>query len=289
MQILINGWTGLLGGRRPLVLGVPNAGLWGALTLVLRFIPYIGVWMAAAMPLALSFAVFDDWTRPLMVFGLFAVLELFSYSVLEPWLYGSHTGVSPVALLLAAAFWTWLWGFAGLFLAIPMTVCVVVMGKYIPQLKFLRCCSGMSRCWSRTSGCISGCSRAIGTRPTACCRMHCAENSMLEVCDAHHRPGDAAGGRGSRPRHAQRCEAPDGAGAHQSSGCEEQLDSLDISRPGIGSFADPREQGAIVCVPAADRADEIIGQASGSGAAGKVSSEYASSRPTDRGAMRSGQ
>src|SRR6201994_1183900 len=138
MQIVINGWTGFAVTVGLWALNVPNAVLWGALTLVLRFIPYIGVWMAAAIPLALSFAVFDDWTRPLMVFGLFALLELFDWSVLEPWLYGSHTGVSPVALLLAAGFWTWLWGFAGLFLAVPMTVCAVVMGKYIPQLKFLQ-------------------------------------------------------------------------------------------------------------------------------------------------------
>src|ERR1700760_1786116 len=138
MQIVINGWTGLAVTAGLWALHVPNAVLWGALTLVLRFIPYIGVWMAAAIPLALSFAVFDDWTRPLAVFGLFALLELFDWSVLEPWLYGTHTGVSPVALLLAAGFWTWLWGFAGLFLAVPMTVCAVVMGKYIPQLQFLQ-------------------------------------------------------------------------------------------------------------------------------------------------------
>src|SRR6202048_3424890 len=138
MQIMINGWTGVAVTAGLWALHVPNAVLWGALTLVLRFIPYVGVWMAAAIPLALSFAVFDDWTRPVMVFGLFAVLELFDWSVLEPWLYGSHTGVSPLAVLLAAGFWTWLWGFAGLFLAVPMTVCAAVMGKYIPQLNFLQ-------------------------------------------------------------------------------------------------------------------------------------------------------
>jgi predicted PurR-regulated permease PerM len=137
MQIMINGWTGLCVTAGLWYLGVPNAALWGVLTLLLRFIPYVGVWAAAAMPLLLSFAAFDDWTRPVGVIGLFAALELFNYVVLEPWLYGSHTGLSPVALLLAAAFWTWVWGLAGLFLAVPLTVCVVVMGKYIPQLNFL--------------------------------------------------------------------------------------------------------------------------------------------------------
>jgi predicted PurR-regulated permease PerM len=138
MQIVINGWTGIAVTAGLWALNVPNAVLWGALTFSLRFIPYIGVWMAAAIPLALSFAVFDDLTRPLLIFGLFVVLELFDWSVLEPWLYGAHTGVSPVALLLATGFWTWLWGFAGLFLAVPMTVCAAVLGKYIPQMKFLQ-------------------------------------------------------------------------------------------------------------------------------------------------------
>src|SRR5262249_41494094 len=77
MQIVINGWTGFAVTMGLWALNVPNAVLWGALTFALRFIPYIGVWMAAAIPLALSFAVFDDWTRPLMIFGLYAVLELF--------------------------------------------------------------------------------------------------------------------------------------------------------------------------------------------------------------------
>jgi predicted PurR-regulated permease PerM len=119
------------------LIGVPNAVLWGALTMALRFIPYIGIWVAAALPIALSFAIFDHWSQPVLVAGLFLGLEAISYIALEPWLIGSRTGVSPIALLVAAAFWTWLWGPIGLLLAIPVTVCVVVMGKYIPQLAFL--------------------------------------------------------------------------------------------------------------------------------------------------------
>jgi predicted PurR-regulated permease PerM len=136
-QLLINSVTGLWVGIGLALLKVPNPGLWGALTLVLRFIPYVGVWTAAAMPFALSFAAFDDWMHPLGVLGLYGTVELFNYAVLEPWLYAARTGVSPVALLLAAAFWTWLWGLAGLLLSVPITVCLVVMGKYVPQLEFL--------------------------------------------------------------------------------------------------------------------------------------------------------
>lgn len=136
-QLLINSVTGLWVGIGLALLKVPNPGLWGALTLVLRFIPYVGVWTAAAMPFALSFAAFDDWMHPLAVLGIYGTVELFNYAVLEPWLYAARTGVSPVALLLAAAFWTWLWGVAGLLLSVPITVCLVVMGKYVPQLEFL--------------------------------------------------------------------------------------------------------------------------------------------------------
>jgi len=142
MQLLINTWTGLVVGVGLWALKVPNPGLWAALALVLRFVPYVGIWSAAAIPFLLSFAVSDDLSRPLLVLGLFGTLELFNYAVLEPWLYANHTGISPVALLLSAAFWTWLWGPVGLLLAIPMTVCVSVMSKYIPQLEFLRVLMG---------------------------------------------------------------------------------------------------------------------------------------------------
>lgn len=137
MQTVINGMQGVMVTIGLTLIGLPNAALFGALTLVLRFIPYVGPWVAAAMPIVLAVAVFDSWITVAMTIGLFVVLELISNLVLEPWLYGSQTGVSPVALLVAAAFWTWLWGVAGLFLAIPLTVCLVVIGKYIPQLGFL--------------------------------------------------------------------------------------------------------------------------------------------------------
>jgi predicted PurR-regulated permease PerM len=137
MQTLINAWQGAWVLAGLWFLGVPNALLWGALTVILRFIPYVGPWLAAAMPVALAFAVFDDWVQPLKVVALFVVLELVSNMILEPWLYGRRTGVSSLALLVAATFWTWLWGAVGLFLAVPLTVCVMVMGKHIPQLGFL--------------------------------------------------------------------------------------------------------------------------------------------------------
>jgi predicted PurR-regulated permease PerM/GAF domain-containing protein len=137
MQLVINVTYGIPLAIGLYFIGVPNALLWGALAAALRFIPYIGPWIAAAFPILLSLAVSPSWATPLLTLGLFIVLELVSNNVMEPWLYGSSTGVSPIALIVAAVFWTWLWGPVGLVLAAPFTVCLVVMGRHIPQLSFL--------------------------------------------------------------------------------------------------------------------------------------------------------
>jgi predicted PurR-regulated permease PerM len=117
-------------------IGVPNAILWGTLAATLRFVPYIGPWIAAAMPISLAMASSTSWLAPMLTVGLFISLEVFNNNILEPWLYGKNTGVSPVAILLAAIFWMWLWGTAGLLLATPLTVCVLVIGQHVPQLSF---------------------------------------------------------------------------------------------------------------------------------------------------------
>ena len=137
MQLVVNLTYGILVATGLYFIGVPNALLWGAFATVLRFIPYVGPWIGATLPIALSLAVSPGWTMPLLTVGLFVVLELLSNNILEPWLYGSSTGVTPVALIFAALFWTWLWGPVGLVLATPMTVCLVVMGRHIPRLSFL--------------------------------------------------------------------------------------------------------------------------------------------------------
>ena len=137
MQLIVNVSYGVPVAIGLYFIGVPNAILWGALSTVLRFIPYLGPWIAAAFPILLSLAVSPDWMAPLLTVGLFIVLELFSNNVMEPWLYGSSTGVTPMALIVAALVWTWLWGPVGLVLATPLTVCLVVMGRRIPKLAFL--------------------------------------------------------------------------------------------------------------------------------------------------------
>ncbi len=134
---LVNAIFGTAVGVGLYLIGVPNPTLWGILATTLRFIPYLGPWLAAAMPIGLSMAISGDWMAPGLTIGLFVVLELVTNNALEPWLYGKNTGVSAVAVLLAAVFWTWLWGVVGLLLATPLTVCLLVVGKHVPQLSFL--------------------------------------------------------------------------------------------------------------------------------------------------------
>jgi predicted PurR-regulated permease PerM len=115
----------------------PSFVLWGLLCAVLRFIPYVGPWVAAAFPVVLSFAVYPGYSVFFAVTGMFVVIELLSNNVMEPYLYGSSTGMSTVAVLVAAVFWAWLWGPIGLLLATPLTACIVVIGKYVPHFAFL--------------------------------------------------------------------------------------------------------------------------------------------------------
>jgi hypothetical protein len=137
MQSIINGSFGFAVGLGLFLIGVPYAILWGFLAAVLRFIPYVGPIVSAFLPSALSLAVFPGWVQPFLVIGLILILELASNMVMEPLLYGQSAGVSEVALLIAVAFWTWLWGAVGLLLATPMTVCLGVLGKYISHMEFI--------------------------------------------------------------------------------------------------------------------------------------------------------
>ena len=255
MQILINGWTGLCVTGGLWYLGVPNAALWGVLTLVLRFIPYVGCWAAAAMPFLLAFAAFDDWTRPLGVVGLFAALELFNYVVLEPWLYGSNTGLSPVALLLAAAFWTWVWGLAGLFLAVPLTVCVVVMGKYIPQLNFLYVLLGDQPVLEPHERLYQRLLRSGRDQADNLLEEVLRSNTMLEVCDSLIVPTvqlvESDFERGALTPSRRKTVLQ-----HVSDWAEERLEAQERTKARRKGFAAPA-MARVICVPADDRADAI--------------------------------
>jgi hypothetical protein len=118
-------------------IGVPSPAMWGVLAGLLRFVPYVGAWVAGSTPFLVAFAVFDGWGPALGVLALFVGAGALMAYVVEPLVYGKRTGLSPVAVILAIVFWTWLWGFAGLLLAVPMTLCLAVAGRYVPGLEFL--------------------------------------------------------------------------------------------------------------------------------------------------------
>jgi predicted PurR-regulated permease PerM len=133
---LVNSCFGIVVGSGLWLIGIPYAVLWGCLAAMLRFIPYVGPAVAFVLPLVFSIAHFPGWTPPLEVVALFAVLEILLCSFLEPVIYGKTTGISALALLVAAMFWTWLWGTLGLLLSTPLTVCLAVLGKHVPSLWF---------------------------------------------------------------------------------------------------------------------------------------------------------
>src|SRR5713226_3964952 len=137
VQFTVNVSYGALVGFGLMLIGIPHPLVWAVLTAVLRFIPYVGPWIAAAGPLLLAIGVAAGWGKFGWTLGLYAILELLTGNVVEPFLYGSSTGISAIAILVAAVFWTWLWGPIGLLLSTPLTVCLVVVGRYVPHLEFL--------------------------------------------------------------------------------------------------------------------------------------------------------
>jgi predicted PurR-regulated permease PerM len=137
LQCVVNSSYGLLFGLGVYFIGIPHPLLWGVVAGLLRYIPYLGTPVATALPMIVALAVFPGWSQVVLTFGLFLFLELTLANFIEPGLYGAHTGVSSLAILVAAIFWGMLWGPVGLILATPLTVCLILMGRYIPQLSFL--------------------------------------------------------------------------------------------------------------------------------------------------------
>ena len=136
-QLGLNAGYGLVVGVGLWFIDVPSAPLWGMLAMILRFVPYIGAIISAIFPLILATAVGPDWTMALWTLALFLVLEPVVGQIIEPLLFSHSTGLSPVAVIASATFWTWLWGPVGLILATPLTICLVVLGRHVDRLSFL--------------------------------------------------------------------------------------------------------------------------------------------------------
>jgi predicted PurR-regulated permease PerM len=143
-QFGINATFGLVIGVGLFFIGVPNPVLWGMLSALLRFVPYIGSFIGAGLPIALAAAVDPGWSMVIWTAALYIVIELLVGQAVEPMMYGRGTGLSPLAVVVAAIFWSWLWGPIGLILSMPLTLCLVVLGRHVER-SFSRCCWATAR------------------------------------------------------------------------------------------------------------------------------------------------
>ena len=249
MQFAVNAGFGLLCGIGLYLIGVPYAGLWGSVAAILRIVPYVGVALATLFPLILSLAVFDNWTPPLLVFLLFAVTELVIGNFVEPLLYGAHTGISPWALLLTTVFWAVLWGYAGLVLSTPLTVCLVVLGRYAPQFSFLHIILGdedvlgpEARLYQRLLAMDDQEARAVAD-------LYLTENSLPQLYDSVIRPALAMA---EHDRHKGGLDP--GRKEFLFLSIREMLVEFSEKMPHVEAV---RAAGRILVVPASDEADEI--------------------------------
>ncbi len=256
MQTIINSVQGIALAIGLYFIGVPNAMLWGTIAIAMRFIPFIGAWISASLPIAMSFAVFDDWMHPMMIIGLYAGLELITANIVEPLLYGTGTGISSLALLVAAAFWTWLWGIPGLLLAVPLTVCLFVAGKYVPQLRFLTIMLGDLPVFDPHERLYQ---RLLADRlEDAEELLHCAlkESSVLEVLDQVLIPAMQL----MESDHARGALAADRRqmilGLLQELATDMHAEELKLE-PAPEQLTRRRVNCRVLCIPAADQADEL--------------------------------
>src|ERR1700722_10128453 len=269
LQFLVNAGYGLLFGLGVYAIGIPHALLWGVLGGLLRFVPYVGTPIAALFPMALALAVFPGWSQVGLTFLLYLFLELIIANLIEPWLYGAHTGVSSLAILVAAVFWVMLWGPVGLILSTPLTVCLILMGRYVPQLDFLEILLGdepvlspQAHFYQRLLALDDDEARDIAAR-------YLKENSIGNLYDSVSNP---ALGLAEKDRHMNLLDETRTRFIHQSTRelIEELYESSQdapipgtdaLGTAGLSTFAvdvcalSGRKN---ICIPARDEADEIV-------------------------------
>ena len=279
LQFLVNAGYGLLFGLGVYAIGIPHALLWGVLGGLLRFVPYVGTPIAALFPMALALAVYPGWSQVGLTFFLYFFLELIIANLIEPWLYGAHTGVSSLAILVAAVFWVMLWGPVGLILSTPLTVCLILMGRYVPQLDFLEILLGdepvlspQVHFYQRLLALDDDEARDIASR-------HLKENSIGNLYDSVLIP---ALGLAEKDRHMNVLDETRTRFIHQStrelieelyeSSQDAPIPGADVActdgssavAVGVRAISGPVITGSrifkptIICIPARDEADEIV-------------------------------
>ncbi|HEU0006029.1 MAG TPA: AI-2E family transporter [Terriglobia bacterium] len=253
MQSVINGAYGVSFALGLFLIGLPNSVLWGGAAAALRFTPFIGSWIARLTAIICALAVFDGWSQTLFVAGLFILLEIVSNYLVEPWLYGTCTSLSPLAVLLAAIFWAWLCGPVGLLLSTPLTVCVVVISKHIPQLAFFSVLLGDEPVMGPRSRFYQRLLALDKEEASELVEQQLEEKPLIEVCDttfvAVLRLAAADRRRGALESRRAACLFAN---------LRDQISGL--CDPRKNAVAGSRETipGRVVhCVPAQDEADEL--------------------------------
>jgi len=263
LQFAVNVGYGLLFGLGLYAIGIPHPLLWGVLGCLLRFIPYIGTPVAATFPMAMAFAVFPGWSQVGLTFGLFLFLEIIIANVFEPWLYGAHTGISSLAILVAAIFWGVLWGPVGLILSTPLTLCVILLGRYVPQLTFLEIILGDEPVLSPSANFYQRLLALDDDEARKIAVEYLKDHALDELYDSVLIP---ALGLAEKDRHTNTLDDTRSAFIYR--GTSELVEELyEMSQEGtqstlceispVSDFSSPRPM--IVCIPARDEADEIVG------------------------------
>jgi predicted PurR-regulated permease PerM len=254
MQLVVNLCYGAVAGVALQLIGVPHPLLWAILTCVLRFVPYVGIMMAAAGPLLLASAVSPHWTALMWTVIMFCVLEVVAANFVEPMLYGASTGISAIAVLIAAVFWTFLWGLPGLLLSTPLTVCLIVIGRQVPRLHYLEVLLGERTGLPPSEHFYQ---RMLASNPRdarALVETTLKTRSRAEVYDTVLIPALTMI---EEARHSEEMTTARAEEVLQS--VEELIEEL-TSGGAVGSPHQPGLAKRVVCIPARDFADEIACQ-----------------------------
>jgi predicted PurR-regulated permease PerM len=263
LQFAVNAAYGLLFGLGVYLIGVPHSLLWGVCASLLRFVPYIGTVTGAVFPMGMALAVFPGWSQIGLTFALFLFLEIAISNFIEPWLYGAHTGISSLAILVAAVFWGILWGPVGLILSTPLTVCIILIGRYVPQLNFLEIVLGDEPVLSTHAHFYQRLLALDDDEARDIANQYLKENPIGSLYDSVLIP---ALGLAERDRHMNVLDETRRIFVQQT--MKELIDELyEGTQNGAGSgsesspFAEdtpPASSRTVVCIPARDEADEVV-------------------------------
>jgi predicted PurR-regulated permease PerM len=262
LQSMVNISYGLIIGFSLYLMHLPNAVLFGVIAGILRFLPYIGPPVGALLPVMLSLAVFEDWTRPLMVLGIFVVIEIIVANFIEPMLYGSKTGISSMAVLVAAVFWTFVWGPIGLVLSTPLTLCLVVFGRHIPNMGFLNVLLGDEPVLPPE---VHYYQRLLATDHEEARQVldgHLKEKSLTDLYDGVVIPALAMA---EQDRQRNDLEDETATFIYQSTRdfveelASKQTRELALNPGNISKNSSPLRSARVICVPASGEADELVG------------------------------